>query len=395
MLLLLCALPAGAGPAARVLTVEGRSIDAEIVAIDAQGEMTLATDGKRRTMDLQETMLVEPAAPSPATAPTPASEGPGALLWPDGFLPGAVVRAAGGAFVVDADTEIALPMQVVRAVRLMSPTDSAACESALAEALADRTAKGDVMIVLGKDGEPLKLPGALESLDADGGRFNWQGRPVPIRRQGSGRAYAIVLAKPPGEVQSPPHRIVRRDGARLFGHVRGADARQIVLDAGLAEPLAIPWPQVVSLSIRSDKLDFCSDLKPASVRMIPFVSTEWPVRFDASVTGGPITIAGEQFPKGIGVHSRTVLTYDLNKKYRLFAATIGIDDAGGDRGDVVFRVLADGQTLFDSGSVAAGQPGRAIAVEIDGKQHLTLEVDFGADLDIGDHANWANARLIK
>lgn len=106
-------------------------------------------------------------------------------------------------------------------------------------------------------------------------------------------------------------------------------------------------------------------------------------------------IRGQSFQRGIGMHSQARLTYELTESFSKFVAAIGIDDAAGDLGNAVFRVLADGKEVFNSGQVTGKDQPRPIIVPLAGAKKLTLCVDYGENLDIGDQANWADARLIK
>jgi hypothetical protein len=101
------------------------------------------------------------------------------------------------------------------------------------------------------------------------------------------------------------------------------------------------------------------------------------------------------FDKGLGVHSRTELDYQLDRAYESLVATIGIDDAVRPRGSVVFRVLGDGKVLFDSGVLTGKDPPRDVNVNVVGVSLLTLVVDYGDELDLSDQADWGGARLLK
>ena len=61
-----------------------------------------------------------------------------------------------------------------------------------------------------------------------------------------------------------------------------------------------------------------------------------------SVDGGPLTIAGEVFADGIGVHAPAELVYAVKPEYRRFVATVGLDDeVKGSQATVVFSVVAE------------------------------------------------------
>ncbi len=121
----------------------------------------------------------------------------------------------------------------------------------------------------------------------------------------------------------------------------------------------------------------------------------WPVRFDQSLSGGPLSIGGRVFEKGLGVHSLTELIFEIAGNFETFVATIGIDDSVRPRGSVVFRILGDSKVLFDSGAVTGADPPRDIIVDVIGVRTLTLTVDYADELDLCDHADWGDARLLK
>ena len=95
------------------------------------------------------------------------------------------------------------------------------------------------------------------------------------------------------------------------------------------------------------------------------------------------------------MHSRTVLEYALNGGYTTFAAIIGLDDSSRGKGSVTFVVSADGKELLRENFDSSRAP-LPISFPVSGARKLTLLVDYGSDqLDLGDHADWVNARLTK
>lgn len=108
--------------------------------------------------------------------------------------------------------------------------------------------------------------------------------------------------------------------------------------------------------------------------------------------GGPLTLGGRRYEKGLGTNSPSLVRYRLGKRCQELSAVIGIDDAAGEEGSVVFQVWADGDKLFDSGIVLRSTPPRPISLDVTGRSEVRLwvgQVDgFGQD-----HGNWADARL--
>ena len=58
-------------------------------------------------------------------------------------------------------------------------------------------------------------------------------------------------------------------------------------------------------------MTFLSDLTPAKVEETPYFGHRLPWRRDVNLTGEPLKINGQSFDRGLAVHSRCILTYDL------------------------------------------------------------------------------------
>ncbi|MHC4094159.1 MAG: NPCBM/NEW2 domain-containing protein, partial [Planctomycetota bacterium] len=82
-------------------------------------------------------------------------------------------------------------------------------------------------------------------------------------------------------------------------------------------------------------------------------------------------------------------------QFERFCATIGIDDSVRPRGNVVFRASGDDNVLFDSGLIGGSDEPQDIRLAVQGVSELTLMVDYGEQMDLADHADWAAARVIR
>jgi hypothetical protein len=156
----------------------------------------------------------------------------------------------------------------------------------------------------------------------------------------------------------------------------------------------IPWSAVASATIRSRRIAYLSDLKPTAVeqRSIAFLDLPW--RRDRSVMGRPLTLAGRTFEKGIGVHATSKLTFAAGGKYDELAAEIGIDTATNGKGDCLFSIVGDGETLFSQRVRGTDAP-LPVRLDIRSKQEITLVVEAGEGLDLADHADWCDVRFIQ
>lgn len=108
--------------------------------------------------------------------------------------------------------------------------------------------------------------------------------------------------------------------------------------------------------------------------------------------GTMMMIGGVAYNKGLGVHAASEINVPLNGQYKTFLADVGIDDEVMDNGSVTFKVLVDGQQVFDSGTVTGADMAKPVNVDVTGKNELKLVVEDGGDPSF-DHADWANARV--
>jgi hypothetical protein len=153
---------------------------------------------------------------------------------------------------------------------------------------------------------------------------------------------------------------------------------------------------VAEIRFHSDRFVYLADLKPAKVLEAGMFDVTFPFRLNRSSAGGPIRLGGVTYAHGLGLHSRCELRYDLAGGYATLAATAGIDAAGGHRGNATLRILGDGKELFSPVRLAGGDRPLAIRCSVAGVKELTIIADYGDDgIDVGDHVDLAEARLIK
>jgi len=118
------------------------------------------------------------------------------------------------------------------------------------------------------------------------------------------------------------------------------------------------------------------------------------IQKNKSVEGKPLTIAGQVYEKGLGMHANATLVYQLKPEYKRFVAVVGVDDEVTGRGTVEFTVYADGQLIAETGLVPVGDV-QFIDVEIPaGAKQIKLEALQGADGMNFDHADWVNAGFV-
>ncbi|AYY13109.1 hypothetical protein EF847_10770 [Actinobacteria bacterium YIM 96077] len=109
--------------------------------------------------------------------------------------------------------------------------------------------------------------------------------------------------------------------------------------------------------------------------------------------GGPIRLDGDTYEKGIGTNARSLVGVYLGGNCTRFSAVVGIDDVRGGAGSAQFRVVGDGDVLYESPVITGSSPAERVSVNVTGIQQLDLIADPTPDGQGNDGANWADARL--
>lgn len=115
---------------------------------------------------------------------------------------------------------------------------------------------------------------------------------------------------------------------------------------------------------------------------------------NGAADGGPVTLDGVVYSKGIGAHAYSEIDVSINGQYNRFLADIGLDDErDGVCGDVSFEIDLDGSNVYASGSFVDSTATASVDLDVTGAATLTLRILDNGDA-CGDHGDWADARLI-
>jgi hypothetical protein len=399
------AAPAGTAPASAAPSrlvagtlrpLEGKPLEADLLGVDAQWQMRFNKAGAQPTED-----------PNRLSAAKLVSWG----ALPETPLRPQLVLAGGGLLVADVlklDKErlqvdsallgpVALPLDQVLGV-IFQPPAVAAQRDLLARQLAarkdsaGRTLDVDRLILANGD----QLQGTIVAL---GERSVQLERGPQVAQVEVARLAALAFN--PSLTRTEPARGLRalvglRDGSRLSVGRLEIDGGQAVLHPS-ADPSSAWKTQaeaVVFVQPLGGEAVYLSDLPVAGYRHVPFLSTSWPYELDRTVTGARLRAGGSIFPKGIGMHSASRLTWALDRPYARFEAEVAIDDQTAGQGSVTFRVFVDREQKLATPIVRGGQPPLAISVDIRGAKQISLFIDYAERGDQQDHADWLNARLV-
>jgi hypothetical protein len=285
----------------------------------------------------------------------------------------------------------------VATVRLQPPTEAGRAEwLRITESEVDRD-----LLVVRRDGALDYHRGTLRDVTDEVVQFDLGGDLLPVKRtKVEGLVYHHASERELGETVC---RIAEADGSRWA-------ARSLVLEGGnlrWTTPLGVdvtrPLAEVARIDFSQGKIVYLSDLEPelmvwtsyfGPARDLPALARFFAPREDRGLEPGPLRLDGRSFAKGLALHSRTRLVYRLPGRFRQFKATVGIDDRVRPRGNVRLVIHGDDRVLLET-AVAGTDPPQSIELDLTDVRRLGILVDFGEDLDVADHLDLCEARVVK
>jgi alpha-galactosidase len=107
--------------------------------------------------------------------------------------------------------------------------------------------------------------------------------------------------------------------------------------------------------------------------------------------GDSIRMKGKVYQRGVGVHSTSVLTFQLNGKGLSFSAITGVDDIA--TPGMVYKMYAigDEKILFESNPMKMGDAPQMVNVNLKDVKRFGLLVMVKEERGSKTYSNWANA----
>ncbi|HEY2154152.1 MAG TPA: NPCBM/NEW2 domain-containing protein, partial [Isosphaeraceae bacterium] len=252
----------------------------------------------------------------------------------------------------------------------------------------------DLLLARAKDGEVVAIAGVVEAASANKLTFRYQDKSRSLPLKG---VEGLVLAsrpdpKPPAELRPT---FTLTGGIVVSGRWTALEAASWKVETPWGQTLKLPAADVRHVRFRGGQMTYLSDLVPSHVEETPYFGRRTPYRRDVNLAGEPLKLDGQAYDRGIAVHSRSDLTYDLDRRYATFEAVVGFDDGAKKKGRVDCRVFADGKELYANPDLRGDAPPVRLSLPVAGAEQLRLVVDFGPDEDTGDRVIWADARLYR
>ena len=391
--LLLVTVLAAAPPEVEVQIFGGDAIRGSIVELNDE-KVTLQTAAGQVSLEIDKLAAISPKGNGPA-AQQPA-------VWVelvDGSLLVGQQYAVkdGQARLTTPEGTLELPTRDVLSVRLQAQTEATAPQWT-------RITEGNIdadLIVIRGDRSLDYHKGVLHDVAEQTVEFALEDEVLPVKRS---KVYGLIYRHPEGR-QLPEARCRLTDVAGSQWLVRSIvlekDKLRWTTPAGLTASRLLA--SVARIDFSEGKIVFLSDLKPESVTWTPFfgagqtlpaLAEFYAPRQDRALGPKPLKLGGKQYAKGLALHSRTEMVFRLPRRFRRFVATVGIDDGVRPRGNVRLVIRGDDRVLLEK-TIAGTDPPQPVDLDLSGVRRLAILVDFGEDLDVADHLDLCEARVIK
>ncbi len=254
--------------------------------------------------------------------------------------------------------------------------------------------KRDIWIVL-KNETLDGLTGTFGDGDAKGDliTFEPEANPNKINIQMS-RIYGMIFNPPPLQVAQTVCRVVDAGKNVMYAKALSLAEGKVIVES--ITGVKIEYPGITSLA----KLDFSagsmmylSNADPIKVDQSSTEGIAEPYRRDRNLDNSDLKINNVKYPKGLALHSRTVLTYDLNGQYKQFQAIAGVDDCVEGESKVTLTIEADFKPIFKGVVTKRDKPKMLNLAVLNVKElRITVESDF---LDLGNQLNLVDAKVLK
>jgi hypothetical protein len=195
-------------------------------------------------------------------------------------------------------------------------------------------------------------------------------------------------------------KVVLMNGARMS--VTGLSLKAKMWQGTLLTGAKVTFPleELYRLDVELGLAVSLTELKPKATKFETYGGLSWPVQTNRNSKGECLalktSLGEEMFDTGLGLHSKTTMTYDLSGKYTRFEALLGLDANTGQKGHVEVSFLLDGvaQKWNDNKELSYFGGVKPVFLDVTKARELTLIVDYGQRGDIQDDVNIVHPKLI-
>jgi len=392
----------------KVSMLDGQSRSGSLTAISGT-EVSITENGTAATFPLTDVMGLE----FPATK-VASGEQPQSLILTDGSrVAGTSVARTAKQLTMESLSLGTLTFDSisVQAVRLQpdNPVHRGQWNTFL-----KRESDKDLLIVAKRDGSGLDfLAGVVSSVSAEKVEFLLDKETVPVP---AARVYGVVFARSaagnarPAALKSAVG-IMTAHGDFLAAKSVTLEGDTLQVETGWGQSLTAAVDQVRNIDLSGGRVQFLSDLEPVEERfsgvdpegslLAGLVSLEQqsllfgPRRDTTMERQSRIRLRGREYAKGLCLHSRTEISWALDRQFSSLDCIVGIDDEVAFNGDhaVALKIMGDGNVLFEKLIATTDEP-LSLRVPLEGISTLAILVDFGDGNSTCDWLDLADAKLV-
>lgn len=265
------------------------------------------------------------------------------------------------------------------------------------EKLLTRESKTDLLVVKKEDANKDVVLDFLTGVAGDVGEkvnFLIDGDEIPVGRE---KVYGLIFHRRTMAAAKPAAQVALLGGDVLQVSEAVWDGTAFKMKLAAGGQATVAADKVLSLDFSAGKVRYLSQMEPRDMKYTPFFDdkiTDYAYRRDRTYYGHPLKLAGKTYGRGLWIHSKTFLRYRIAGDYNRFKALMGIDDDVRPKGNVHVVISADGKVLHESDVKGSDAP-VALDLDVSGVRDLDILVDFGTDIDIADHLDLIEARVVK
>jgi alpha-galactosidase len=203
----------------------------------------------------------------------------------------------------------------------------------------------------------------------------WDVEPVTTSTSSLGRGQSFTATwrvTPPADAKGTSTLSVAA-GYSWSGHAGTASAQRDVTAERLTTPTGSPYLSDL------DWIDSRSDFST--------------VRRDLNYYGGPLTIHGVTYAKGLWANANATVDVYLGGNCSRLTADLGMDDSDRGQGTIDYQLYLDGTKVYDSGVVRNATPTIHLDQDVSGAKVLRLVVSDAGDGISYDNADVGEGRL--
>jgi hypothetical protein len=388
----------------KVSTLDGQTLSGQLKTL-TEKELTLVETGADVTLPSENVMSIE----FPANAAAPVADAQALSLIDGSQLSGTgVVRNAKTLTMASpALGNLDIDNKAIQSVRLKADNPTFRSQW---NTFQKRETDKDLLIVAKRDGSGLDfLAGVVSGIAADKIDFQLDGDAVPVP---AARVYGVVFAKASDAATG----IGTIKLTSVQGDVISAKAIQVAddsvkIDTAWRQILTLPLTQCQKIDLSGGRIQFLSDLEPIEEKFAGvdpegslftgLINDEQqtllfgPRRDSTMEKQSKIRLRGKEFTKGLCLHSKTEISWAIDKKFSSLDCLVGVDDevAFNGKHSVALKISGDDQMLFEKTIATSDEP-IPVRVPLEGISTLTIVVDYADGDSTCDWLDLADAKLL-